>query len=83
VHRRSPSKKALASHPSSNFSSLAQPHESPVSVQTQRYIVQQRRREREEDASLQRLNRQLQAMIQEGKQALGTRIEVDDVDMED
>jgi hypothetical protein len=52
-------------------------------VQTQRYIAQQRRREREEDASLQRLNRQLQAMIQEGKQALGTRIEVDDVDMDD
>ncbi|KAJ0415633.1 hypothetical protein BJY00DRAFT_254932 [Aspergillus carlsbadensis] len=83
VHRRSPSKNALVSHPSSNFSSPAQPHESPVSVQTQRYIAQQRRREREEDASLQRLNRQLQAMIQEGKQALGTRIEVDDVDMED
>ncbi|KAL3457485.1 hypothetical protein BJX64DRAFT_268734 [Aspergillus heterothallicus] len=83
VHRRSPSKKALVSHPSSNFSSPAQPHESPVSVQTQRYLAQQRRREREEDASLQRLNRQLQAMIQEGKQALGTRIEVDDVDMED
>ncbi|KAL2872669.1 uncharacterized protein BJX67DRAFT_15042 [Aspergillus lucknowensis] len=83
VHRRSPSKRALISHPPSSFSSPAQPHESPVSVQTQRYLAQQRRLEREEDASLRRLNRQLQAMIQEGKQALGTRVEVDDVDMED
>jgi hypothetical protein len=40
-----------------------------------------RRKEREEDASLQRLNKQLQAMIREGKEALGTTVVVDDVDM--
>ncbi|KAI9934857.1 hypothetical protein ASPWEDRAFT_44384 [Aspergillus wentii DTO 134E9] len=57
--------------------------ESPASAETQRHVAQMRRMEREEDASLRRLNRQLQAMIKEGKQALGTRIEVDEYDMED
>ncbi|EAW14027.1 uncharacterized protein ACLA_070600 [Aspergillus clavatus NRRL 1] len=77
-------KKAMPSVPTkSQFSSPAKPHESPVSVETQRYVAQLRRKEREEDASLRRLNRQLQAMIKEGKQALGTRIEVDDLDMDD
>ncbi|KAL4807395.1 hypothetical protein BDV18DRAFT_137589 [Aspergillus unguis] len=83
VHRRTPPKRSLAPHPQPTFSAPAKPHESPVSVETQRYLAKQRRREREEDASLQRLNKQLQAMIQEGKQALGTRVEVDDMDMED
>jgi hypothetical protein len=48
----------------------------------QRYAAQIRRREREEDASIKRLNRQLQAMIREGKQALGATVEVDDLDMD-
>ncbi|RAK99227.1 uncharacterized protein BO80DRAFT_446788 [Aspergillus ibericus CBS 121593] len=65
------------------FSTPAKPRESPVSVETQRYMAQKRRMEREEDASLARLNRQLQAMIKEGQQALGTRVEVNDLDMED
>ena len=56
-------------------------HQSPVSVETQRYVAQMRRMEREEDASLRRLNRQLQTMIKEGKQALGTQVEIDDLDM--
>ncbi|TPR09267.1 Fungal specific transcription factor domain family protein [Aspergillus niger] len=86
--RRSQGKRTLISHAPSmptklQFSSPAKPRESPVSVETQRYMAQKRRMEREEDASLARLNRQLQAMIKEGKQALGTRVEVDDLDMED
>ncbi|KAE8149119.1 CoA binding domain-containing protein [Aspergillus avenaceus] len=85
--RRQPAKRTFVSHPSalpakSHFSTPAKPRESPVSVETQRYMDQMRRMEREEDASLRRLNRQLQAMIKEGKQALGTQIEVDDY-MED
>lgn len=56
---------------------------SPVSVEAQRYAAQMRRMEREEDASLRRLNRQLQAMIKEGKEALGTRVEVEDLDFDD
>ena len=55
--------------------------QSPVSVETQRYVAQMRRMEREEDASLRRLNRQLQTIIKEGKQALGTQVEIDDLDM--
>ena len=35
-----------------------------------------RRRELEEDANLKRFNQQLKAMIKEGKEALGTTIEV-------
>ncbi|KAF5860399.1 hypothetical protein ETB97_001618 [Aspergillus alliaceus] len=87
LRRRQPVKRSFVSHPSSmsaksHFSTPAKPRESPVSVETQRYMAQMRRMEQEEDASLARLNRQLQAMIKEGKQALGTRVEVDDF-MED
>ena len=81
-------KRTLLSQPAGKlpFSSPAKPRESPVSVETQRYMARRRRMEREEDASLRRLNEQLQAMIREGKQALGTRVEVemeDGYDMED
>jgi len=37
-----------------------------------------RKRELEEDANLKRLNQQLKAMIKEGKEALGTKFEVQD-----
>ncbi len=37
-----------------------------------------RRKERKEDESIQRLNKQLQDMIREGKEALGTTIEIED-----
>jgi hypothetical protein len=57
--------------------------QSPSSAETQRHVAQMRRRERQEDASLRRLNHQLEAMIQEGRSALGTQVEVNDVDMED
>ncbi|KAJ5569588.1 uncharacterized protein N7459_009018 [Penicillium hispanicum] len=54
----------------------------PASADMQRYAAQMRRKEREEDASIKRLNRQLQAMIREGKEALGTTVEVDDLEMD-
>ncbi|RJE27013.1 hypothetical protein PHISCL_00598 [Aspergillus sclerotialis] len=57
--------------------------QSPSSAETKRHVAQLRRRERQEDASLQRLNSQLETMIKEGKAALGTRVEVDELDMED
>lgn len=57
--------------------------QSPSSVETQRHVAQMRRRERQEDASLRRLNQQLEMMIQEGTAALGTQVEMDDLDMED
>ena len=56
--------------------------ETPVSAETQRYVARMRRLEREEDASMRRFNRQLQMMIKEGQQALGTQVEVGDMDMD-
>lgn len=53
----------------------------PVSAETQRYVAKMRSLEREEDASMRRLNRQLQMMIKEGQQALGAQVEVGDMDM--
>ncbi len=60
---------------------------SPVSPEIQRYAAKLRREERETDASMRKLNRQLKDMIREGREALGTRVEVQDGigddDMED
>lgn len=53
-------------------------HESPVSTDVQRHAARLRRRELEDDANLKRFNQQLKAMIKEGKQALGTKVEVED-----
>lgn len=56
----------------------------PLSPEAQRYIVEKRREERQADASIRRLNDQLKAMIKEGREALGTKIDiVEDVQMED
>ncbi|KAL9614604.1 MAG: hypothetical protein Q9167_000892 [Letrouitia subvulpina] len=52
--------------------------ESPKSLEVQRHAARVRRRESERDASLNRFNQQLKSMIREGKEALGTRIEVVD-----
>ncbi|KAJ5599209.1 hypothetical protein N7450_000276 [Penicillium hetheringtonii] len=54
----------------------------PGSAEMQKYAARIRRKEREEDASIQRLNKQLQDMIRQGKEALGTTVEVDDLDMD-
>jgi len=67
---------------SSKSSSSKKHRDSPVSAETQRFVAQMRRMEREEDASLRRLNQQLEMMIQEGKQALGARVEIDDLGMD-
>jgi hypothetical protein len=57
--------------------------DTPGSAEVQRYAAQLRRKERQEDASIRRLNKQLQNMIREGKEALGTTVDVGDLDMED
>ena len=51
--------------------------QNPASVEIQRHVARIRRRELEDDANLKRFNYQLRAMIREGKEALGTKIEVD------
>jgi hypothetical protein len=53
---------------------------SPVSIETQKFAARKRREEKEADESIRRFNAQLQAMIREGKEALGTRVEVDETD---
>ncbi|KAJ6172080.1 hypothetical protein N7470_001147 [Penicillium chermesinum] len=63
-------------------SCVAPGKDGPGSADMQRYAAKMRRKEREEDASIQRLNKQLQAMIREGREALGTTVEVDDVEMD-
>lgn len=50
-------------------------------MEAQRFAAKARKRDMEEEANLRRLNQQLKAMIREGRQALGTRVEIeDDVD---
>lgn len=73
----------LPSSPTKNHPLTPRSPQSPSSAETQRHVAQMRRRERQEDASIQRLNSQLEMMIKEGKAALGTRVEVHDLDMED
>lgn len=69
-------------YPKQNLSGLngATIPASPASIEAQKYAARIKREEQEADESIRRFNAQLQAMIREGKEALGTRIEVDEVD---
>ncbi|KAL8953591.1 MAG: hypothetical protein Q9222_000586 [Ikaeria aurantiellina] len=63
----------------SSRSPLASPkHDGPGSMEMHRQAARIKRRELEEDANLKRFNQQLKAMIRQGKEALGTTIEVMD-----
>lgn len=55
----------------------ASANSSPVNTEVARHAARIRKREVEEEANLQRLNRQLKAMIKEGKEALGTKYEIE------
>lgn len=83
LHKRATASSLRPSTPSRS-PGLASPRsrDGPGSADVQRYAAQLRRKEREEDASIRRLNKQLQAMIREGKEALGTTVEVDDLEMD-
>lgn len=78
--RSTPTRPARAS------ASFASPRASPsshkeaalMSPETRRLMVQRRRLERANEASMQDFNRRLKAMIQEGKAALGTTYAVED-----
>lgn len=59
----------------SSTASLLEPG-SPVSPEIASYRRQKRKEDRIQDKSLQRLNTQLQDMIRQGQEALGTKIEV-------
>lgn len=58
--------------------SMAQPKvESPAAKEAKRWVALKKKEEREADESIRRLDAQLKAMIREGKEALGTKIEVE------
>lgn len=54
--------------------------ETPVDIETRQLRAKIKREEKEADESIRRLDAQLKAMIREGKEALGTKIEVLDED---
>ena len=64
--------------PRSTRSTPTTKNASPAAIEAQRYAARRRREEREAEESIQRFNAQLKAMIREGKQALGTRFEIDE-----
>lgn len=64
----------------SKTSSVAQQPSSPAAIEAQKWASKKRKEDQEADKSMRRLNAQLQAMIREGKEALGTKFEVHDVD---
>lgn len=55
----------------------ADPPVSPIRAEAQRYAARARKREKEEERVLRGFNERLKAMIREGKEALGTKIEVE------
>lgn len=57
--------------------------ESPAESEARQWRALKKREEREADESIRRLDAQLKAMIREGKEALGTKVEVLDDDLED
>lgn len=59
-------------------SSLGQ-NPSPQSVEIQRYSARQERQKRENDASMRRLNQQMQDMIRQGQEALSSPVRYDDM----
>lgn len=69
------SPRASGISPSKNPAASA--NSSPVNIEVARHAARIRKREVEEEANLQRLNRQLKAMIKEGKEALGTKYEIE------
>ncbi|KAK5938933.1 hypothetical protein PMZ80_009125 [Knufia obscura] len=68
---------SLAS-PNKRQSSLALGQQSPASPEIDTYQRKRRKEDKRQDQSLRRLNAQLQDMIREGQQALGSKIEIVD-----
>jgi hypothetical protein len=62
--------------PASPLRSPTKAIDSPAAREAQKWAAQKKKEEREADESLRRLDKQLKAMIREGKEALGTRVEV-------
>jgi hypothetical protein len=75
VHQRSPS----------DVTPVAK--QSPLSPEAEKYLAERRKEEKQQDASIRRMNEQLKALLKQGRQALGTKVEVfmdeDGMDVED
>lgn len=56
------------------------PSKSPLSKEAQKWAAKKKKEDREAGESIRRLDKQLKAMIREGKEALGTKIEIEDDD---
>jgi hypothetical protein len=63
-----------------NLKPLTKPdsNNSPLSPDVQRHITRAKKREKQEDASLRRMTQQLDALIKQGREALGTKVEIED-----
>ncbi|KAH8659354.1 hypothetical protein BGZ60DRAFT_415100 [Tricladium varicosporioides] len=72
IPRASPMR-GVASNPTAEHKAI----DSPAAREAQRWAAMKKKEEREADESIRRLDRQLKAMIREGKEALGTKIEVE------
>ena len=83
IHTR-PASSGKSHRPSASAVSAASPRrqasyfsqQSPVSPEVEAFQRKKRKEERRNDQSLKRLNSQLQDMIREGQQALGSKIEI-------
>jgi len=56
---------------------------SPASIEARKFLAKKRKEEQEADESIRRFNDKLKAMIKEGQEALGTKIEIEDDCFED
>lgn len=75
---RSPGGSKIPRATGSPVRSLAEPKvDSPAAREAARWAAMKKKEEREADITIRRLDAQLKAMIREGKEALGTKIEVE------
>lgn len=68
------------STPSKLRESTAPAAQSPASIEAAKWAAKKRKEEQETDESIRRFNSKLKAMIKEGREALGTKIEIKDDD---
>ena len=80
---RSPVQARTASPKRGAQDAAAHQKESPASADIQRYTAKRERLERQNDKSIRKLNSRLVDMINEGRQALGTRVDVEDSGKDD
>jgi hypothetical protein len=76
THSRTTSRDSVTSPRSARQSILRQP-ESPIAKETAKHIKEMKRKQQKEDEEMMQFNKRLQDMIREGKEALGSTIEIE------